>query len=80
MNERPWLNRYDEGVPQHIDYPEIPIHQFLIEAAKKYPDSPCTIFKGAKITYPEMDEITNRLGAGLASIGISKGDRVGIYE
>jgi long-chain acyl-CoA synthetase len=79
MNERPWLNRYDEGVPQHIDYPEIPIHQFLIEAAKKYPDSPCTIFKGAKITYPEMDEITNCLGAGLASIGISKGDRVGIY-
>jgi long-chain acyl-CoA synthetase len=79
MNERPWLNRYDDGVPQHIDYPEIPIHQFLIEAANKYSDSPCTIFKGAKITYAEMDEITNRLGAGLASIGISKGDRVGIY-
>jgi long-chain acyl-CoA synthetase len=79
MSERPWLNSYDEGVPKHIDYPEIPVHQMLEEAAKKYPDSPCTIFKGAKITYPEMEDITSRLAAGLASIGVSKGDRVGIF-
>jgi long-chain acyl-CoA synthetase len=79
MNDRPWLNRYDEGVPKNIDYPNIPIHQMLTEAANKYPDSACTIFKGAKISYAEMEEITNRLAAGLASIGVSKGDRVGIF-
>ncbi len=78
MNDRPWLERYDEGVPKTIDYPEVPLFHFLEESARKYPDRPCTIFKGAKITYREMNEITDRLAAGLADLGVKKGDRVGI--
>jgi long-chain acyl-CoA synthetase len=54
MSEKPWLARYDEGVPHHIDYPEVPLFYFLEEAARKYPDAPCTIFKGAKVSYREM--------------------------
>ncbi|MEA3349381.1 MAG: long-chain fatty acid--CoA ligase [Chloroflexota bacterium] len=79
MNDRPWLERYDEGVPQTIDYPEVPLFHFLEENAKKYPDSSCTIFKGAKISYQEMNAITDQLAAGLAELGIEKGDRVGLF-
>ena len=79
MDERPWFKNYDKGVPQHIDYPEIPLHQLLEDAARTYPDAPCTIFKGASISYKEMDEITDRLAAGLADLGVRKGDRVGIF-
>ena len=78
MEDRPWLKYYDTGVPKHIDYPEVPLFYFLEEDARKYPDTPCTIFKGAKISYREMNEITDRLAAGLADIGVKKGDRVGI--
>jgi long-chain acyl-CoA synthetase len=79
MDERPWLKCYDEGVPHHIDYPDVPLFYFLEEAARKYPNAPCTIFKGAKITYREMNELTDRLAAGLASLGLKKGDRVGLF-
>ncbi len=79
MEDRPWLKRYDEGVPHHIDYPEVPLFYFLEEGARKYPDVPCTIFKGAKISYREMNETTDRLAAGLAELGVKKGDRVGIF-
>jgi long-chain acyl-CoA synthetase len=79
MEDRPWLKLYDKGVPQHIDYPAIPLFGLLEESARKYPDSPCTIFKGAIITYREMNEITDRLAAGIAALGIKKGDRVGIF-
>jgi long-chain acyl-CoA synthetase len=79
MNERPWLKRYDEGVPTHLDYPAISLFKLLEEAAEKYPDRPCTIFKGAVINYREMNQLTDRLAAGLAEIGIKKGDRVGIF-
>ncbi len=79
MDERPWLNNYDEGVPQHIDIPRVSLFDLLEETAKKYPDSPCTIFKGAKISYREMNELTSRLAAGLSSLGVKKGDRVGIF-
>lgn len=79
MFERPWFKHYDKGVPYHIDYPEITLFNLLEETARKYPESPCTIFKGAVITYKEMDELTDRLAGALADLGVKKGDRVGIF-
>jgi long-chain acyl-CoA synthetase len=79
MAERPWLKHYDPGVPHTIDYPSTPLHHFLEESARNYPNQPCTIFKGAKITYAEMDALTDRLAAGLADLGVKKGTPVGIY-
>jgi long-chain acyl-CoA synthetase len=79
MEDRPWFKHYDQGVPQHIEYPPIPLFGLLEESARKYPDSPCTIFKGAVITYREMNELTDRLAAGIAELGVKKGDRVGIF-
>ncbi len=79
MEDRPWLANYDEGVPKHIDYPEVPLYYFLEKSARKYPNAPCTIFKGARITYREMNEITDQLAAGLAELGVKKGDRVGVF-
>jgi long-chain acyl-CoA synthetase len=79
MNDQPWLAHYDEGVPAHIDYPDITVFGMLDETVRKYPDTACTIFKGARISYAEMNRITDRLAAGLASVGIKKGDRVGLF-
>jgi long-chain acyl-CoA synthetase len=79
MDEHPWLAHYDEGVPHTIDYPSVPIFHFLEESARKYPDRACTIFKGAAISFREMDAITDKLAAALAGLGIKKGDRVGIF-
>jgi long-chain acyl-CoA synthetase len=79
MEERPWFEFYDEGVPKTIEYPDVPLFYFLEESASKYPDVTCTVFKGAKISYREMNDITDRLAAGLADLGIQKGDRVGIF-
>ena len=79
MNERPWLANYDRGVPQMLEIPNVPLFQFLEESAKKFPDRACTIFKGAVITYREMNAITDRVAAALVNMGIKKGDRVGIF-
>jgi long-chain acyl-CoA synthetase len=79
MDEQVWLKRYDEGVPHHIDYPEVPLFYYLEENARRFPEAPCTIFKGAKISYQEMNSITDQLAAGLAELGVGKGDRVGIF-
>ncbi len=79
MEDKPWFKCYDKGVPTHIDYPAVSLFHFLEESAQKYPDQPWTIFKGATITYREMNEQTDRLAAGLADLGVKKGDRVGIF-
>jgi long-chain acyl-CoA synthetase len=78
MEDRPWLKFYDKDVPQHIEYPAIPLFGLLEASARKYPENPCTIFKGAVISFREMNEISDRLAAGLAALGIKKGDRVGL--
>jgi long-chain acyl-CoA synthetase len=78
MENRPWYEWYDEGVPKSIQYPEVPLFHLLEKSAREYPDQPCTIFKGATITYKEMDQLTDKMAAELAHLGIEKGDRVGI--
>lgn len=79
MAERPWLKFYDPGVPHSIDYPKKPLYHFLEESARNYPDQPCTIFKGEKITYAEMDALTDQLAAGLTGLGVKKGTPVGLF-
>lgn len=79
MNDRPWVKNYDKGVPATIEYPKGPVFQFLDNAAQKYPDHACTIFKGAEISYKEMNAITDRIAGALAAMGVKKGDRVGIF-
>ena len=81
--EKPWLKFYDEGVPHTLDYPEVPLHWFLEESARKYPDSIATVLPGnfgdTKLTYSELDQLANRLANALVDMGVEKGDRVGLY-
>ena len=79
MDERVWHKQYDEGVPNEVEVPALRLHDFLEQSAKDFPERPCSIFKGAVITYREMSELTDRLAAGLVARGVSKGDRVAIF-
>jgi long-chain acyl-CoA synthetase len=82
--EKPWLAYYDEGVPQTIDYPRIPLDRLLADAAAKHPEQTATIFGAmvgsrltdAKLTYRQLDEAVNRFAAGLQALGVGQGDRV----
>ena len=62
-----------------MNIPKAPLFYFLEEAARKYPDRACTIFKGAVISYKEMNALTDHMAAALVDMGVKKGDRVGIF-
>jgi len=78
--EKIWLKHYDKPVPHTLaPYPvDQPIFSILEETAAKFPDRVCTIFKGAQITYQQMNERADQIAAGLAAVGVKKGDRVGL--
>ena len=78
MQNRPWLNKYDAGVPHSINYSSGSVPDMLAESAQKYPEKPCTIFKGASISYRRMDELSDQLAVALINQGVKPGDRVGI--
>ncbi len=37
---KPWLAHYEDGVPEHLDYPAVALHQMLDDSASKYADRP----------------------------------------
>ncbi len=81
--ERPWIKHYEQGVRPHLEYPPVPITQFLEEAVAKYPDNPATIFGNGSmdgiIPYKELNDLVNRFANALTAMGVQKGDRVAIY-
>jgi long-chain acyl-CoA synthetase len=89
MEHKPWLKKYDKGVPHTLEpYPQIPLFGFVEQAARDYPDNTALIFKpvamkgaldrltGGKIDYRTFNELTDRMAGALAKLGVKKGDRV----
>ena len=78
MSDRPWLKQYDQGVPDHIDYPAVPLFQLFDATARAIPDQACSVFRGQVIGYGQMYDLVNRLAAGLERMGLKKSERVGL--
>ena len=78
-SDRPWTAHYDKEVPASIQYPEMPLFQFLEDSARKFPDRACTILKGVAISFRQMSELTEQIASALIDMGVKKGDRVGIF-
>ena len=76
LRERPWLSRYDEGVPYTIAIPRHPLHRFLESAAHRFPHRPAIHFFGRKISYATLDRQANRFAHALLEMGIERGERV----
>jgi long-chain acyl-CoA synthetase len=75
---KPWFKCYDDAVPRSLTYPEMPVHAFLRQAAKKFPDRPCTIYRDNPLSYAVMDTMSDVFAAALQAMGVGKGDRVAV--
>jgi long-chain acyl-CoA synthetase len=69
-------DRHPGGVPISISYPEIPLHAFLENTARKYPDRAATVFYGNRVSYGRLWDESLRLAGALRELGLEKGDRV----
>jgi len=79
MTERRWLANYDEGVPTSLEpYPDRSLLDYLHEAASRWPDRSALLFKGARVTYGNLNADSDAFAAALAAIGVKAGDRVAI--
>jgi len=75
----PWLAHYDPGVPATLaPYPDRTLVDYITEAARTAPASPALLFKGATISYGELDRLSDACAAAFTAIGIARGDRVGL--
>jgi len=76
--KRPWLKRYDPGVPHTIHYPQVALPWFLDRAAQRYPSQACTIYRDRTLSYAQVEALSTHLSRWLCALGLQKGDRVGL--
>jgi len=77
--DKPWINKYDKDVKSSIDMKKHSVHYFLENAAMKYPDHSAIIYKGNKITYHQLNEMSDALSKALICDGFQKKDKAVIY-
>src|SRR3712207_3328039 len=79
MSSFPWLEHYDAGVPATLEpYPERSLTDYLTQAAQQWGDRPALLFKGATMTYAQLERLSDSFAAALVDLGVGPGDRVAI--
>jgi amino acid adenylation domain-containing protein len=55
------------------------VHDFLTYSANRYPEKTALVCGGARYTYRQLDEETNKLAHALSGLGVQRGDRVVVH-
>jgi long-chain acyl-CoA synthetase len=76
---RPWLARYDPGVPATIEYPALRLDEILRRTARRHPDRGALVFFGRETSYRALDEAVERVAGGLRRLGLESGERVALF-
>jgi len=79
METKPWLKNYDIGVPHTLQpYPRSTLLDVVSDTARQRPQHPALLFKGARLSYAELERLSDAFAAALAAHGVQKGDRVAL--
>ena len=83
-----WLAHYEPGVAHSVDVPDTTVHQLLADLTARFPDRtavrmvlrylPLGLKVEAKLSYAELNRLSDRFAAALVNLGVSKGSRVSI--
>ena len=79
MDERPWLKHYEPGLPHTLrPYPECTLLDVMSDTVRQRPEHTALIFKGTRVSYAHLEQLTNAFAAALVAQGVKKGDRVAL--
>jgi long-chain acyl-CoA synthetase len=76
---RPWLARYDAGVPREIEVRAGTLDGLARDAAGRDPDGAALDFLGARTSFAELDAAVDRFARALSGMGLRGGGRVSLH-
>lgn len=75
----PWLASYDRGVPATLaPYPTRTILDYVSDLAQSMPDKPALLFKGAAVSWAQLERDSDTFASALRALGVQRGERVGL--
>jgi len=78
-SQQPWLSHYDDHVPPNLEYEDKTYAEKFREAVEHDPSKTALIYMGKRISYGELDRLSNRLAAYFIDIGLKPDDVVGLH-
>ena len=78
-DERPWLARYDAGQPHDLETEFGDALAMFAAAVRRNPDGDAVRYFDGRITFRELDELTDAFAAALLDAGLGPGERVALY-
>jgi long-chain acyl-CoA synthetase len=76
---KPWLTHYDDDVPESLEpYPEKTLLDYLDELARDHGSKPALLFKGATLSYEDLQSQSDAFAAALVGLGLAPGARVAL--
>ena len=76
--EKPWLSHYQSGVPEHYEYDNKCLPDFLERSMQRFPDKMALNFQGFEITFKQLQDMVERFAACLHQFGVRQGDAVAL--
>jgi long-chain acyl-CoA synthetase len=73
---KPWLARYQAGVPPSVAVPRQPLHRLLEQSAQRHPRRVALRFAGGTTSYRKLWTQAQRFAGALRDLGVQPGDRV----
>ena len=76
---KPWLAHYDADVATTLEpYPDKTLLDYLASLARDHTDKPAVLFKGASVSYRQLESESDAFAAALTAHGVRAGDRVAL--
>ncbi|TKJ20538.1 MAG: hypothetical protein CEE42_14720 [Promethearchaeota archaeon Loki_b31] len=77
-DSKPWLKKYQDGVPKHPEFPVISLGDWFDQKTEEFAKNKCIWFAKTFMNYRVLRKYTDSLATSLSRQGIKKGDVVAI--
>lgn len=78
-DERPWLKLYDGDLPAEIEPEHATMLDLLADTVRAHPDDVALTYFDGRLTFTELDDLSDGLACHLVERGVAQGDRVAVY-
>jgi long-chain acyl-CoA synthetase len=79
MNDQPWLKSYPADIRWDAPIEPSPVQGILAQSARRFGPLPALQFMDKRITYAELEALSDRAAAGFQKLGVGPDVRVGLY-
>lgn len=75
----PWQAHYAHPCAWDMDFPPLTLPEMFAQSAARFAERPLVDFMGRAFTYAALHAEARAFAAGLQRLGVTKGDRIGLY-